>query len=108
LSELSADALVQKTTDAACASVAATLAKNPDDIPFAILYLIDSAGNLAQLEQACGVPKGIEGLTPESVDFAEGATQCFWPLAEAVRTGQSQVLSVKGLDGLRLESRSKS
>ena len=102
LSELSADALVQKTTDAACASVAATLAKNPDDIPFAILYLIDSAGNLAQLEQACGVPKGIEGLTPESVDFAEGATQCFWPLAEAVRTGQSQVLSVKGLDGLPL------
>lgn len=37
LSELSANALVQKTTDAACASVAETLEKNPHDVPFAVL-----------------------------------------------------------------------
>ena len=41
LSELSANALVQKTTDAACAWAAATLAKNPDDVPFALLYLME-------------------------------------------------------------------
>ncbi len=51
LSELSANALVQKTTDAACESVTATLTQNPDDIPFAILYLIDAEGEL-HLQQA--------------------------------------------------------
>ncbi len=42
LSELSAGALMQKTTEAACAAAAAILAKNVDDIPFAALYLLDS------------------------------------------------------------------
>ena len=41
LSELSARALIQKTTEAACASAAAILSKNPDDIPFALLYLVE-------------------------------------------------------------------
>ena len=58
LSDLSANALVQKTTDAACVAVAATLAKNPADIPFAILYLIDAEHKQARLEQTCGVPEG--------------------------------------------------
>ncbi len=55
LSELSAGALAQKTTEAACASALVTLAKNPDDIPFAILYLIDGEGENARLEQVCGL-----------------------------------------------------
>src|SRR5690349_5175264 len=42
LSELSSNALVEKTVSAACASAFKTLRKNKDDIPFAILYLIDS------------------------------------------------------------------
>ncbi|HEY3840718.1 MAG TPA: hypothetical protein VGL72_29300, partial [Bryobacteraceae bacterium] len=41
LSELAANSLVEKTTDSACATAGVTLAKNPDDIPFALLYLVN-------------------------------------------------------------------
>lgn len=58
LSALSASTLVQKTTEAACASVAATLAKNPDDIPFALLYLVDGESNRARLQQSCRLSAG--------------------------------------------------
>ena len=82
LSELSANALVQKTTEAACASVAATLAKNPSDIPFALLYLIDPETMQARLEQACGVPRDLSTATPPIIDLAaETVGKCFWPLA---------------------------
>lgn len=55
LSELAANALVQKSTDAACASSFATLARNPDDVPFALLFLLDAHGQLAFLEQSTGL-----------------------------------------------------
>ncbi|MGB8323131.1 MAG: response regulator, partial [Candidatus Acidiferrum sp.] len=44
LSELAANAVVEKSTEAACASSFATLARNPDDVPFALLYLLDEDG----------------------------------------------------------------
>ncbi len=101
LSELSANALVQKTTDAACASVAVTLSKNPADIPFAALYLIDGDGKLARLAQTCGIPRNLEGLTPDLVQLSgENCQPCLWPLAEVVKTGQSQAFSVADVDEL--------
>jgi PAS domain S-box-containing protein len=107
LSELSVNALVQKTTDAACESVAATLARSKDDIPFAVLYLIDDASSEARLEQACGLNRGIDDLAPESIplgkDLAkESASACPWPLAEVVRTGRSEVVSIQKIEGLPL------
>lgn len=82
LSELSANALLQKTTEAACVSVAATLAKNSDDIPFAVLYLIDDESKQAILAQSCGVPDGIDALTPASIELKTDAAQkCHWPIA---------------------------
>ena len=44
--------------------------KNPADIPFALLYLIDDDGKHARLEQTCGVPRDLEGLTPQSIQLA--------------------------------------
>jgi hypothetical protein len=103
LSELSANALLQKTTESACASVAATLAKNPDDIPFAVLYLVDAESKRARLEQVCGLPAGIEGLTPDSIDLTRDHDgRCLWPLAHTVKTGQSQVFYVRNIEGLPL------
>jgi PAS domain S-box-containing protein len=102
LSELSANALVQKTTDAACTSVAATLGKNPDDIPFAVLYLVDSEGKQARLEQTCGLARGIDGLTPHLVELNMADGQCLWPLAEVIKTGRTQIVSVKNVEALPL------
>ncbi len=103
LSELSAKALVQKTTEAACESAAATLSQNPDDVPFLVLYLLDAEGEL-RLEQRCGIPAGVEHLTPATVNLTRGGdSQCKWPLAAVLQSGQPQVVSLKGNeDGLPL------
>jgi len=103
LSELSANALTQKTTESACASAAATLATNTDDIPFALLYLIDRRGNRANLEQTCGVARGVEGLSPESIDLSAGSGgDCIWPVSAVVQRGQPETVSVKNAEGLPL------
>ncbi len=105
LSELAANALVQKTTEAACGSVVATLSKNPDDIPFALLYLLDPERKQARLERACGIAHVDPKLVPDSVELAvelQSGNQHLWPIAEAANTGRSQVVSVKGIDGLPL------
>ncbi len=103
LSELSSNALLQKTEEAACNSVSATLTKNPEDIPFFVLYLIDSERKQARLQQVCGLPDGISDLTPHSVDLdRESGTRPLWPLAQVVGEARSQVVSVKHVEGLPL------
>ena len=103
LSELSANALTQKTTESACASAAATFATNTDDVPFALLYLIDRDGNRANLEQVCGVARGVSGLTPQSIDLVSGrGLECIWPLAAVMQSGQPETVSVRNVDGLPL------
>jgi len=104
LSQLSAHALVQKTTAAACDSAIATLASNNDDVPFAILYLLEdrqsSAGQTARLERLCGLLDGLDDLSPLEVDLNGGEQHCLWPLAEVVKAGQGQVIAVEDEAGL--------
>ena len=100
LSELSAHALVQKTTKAACDSAMATLAANPDDVPFAILYLLDSDGQNAILEQVCGLPSASLAVAPQSLDLTQPTQDCLWPLADVVNKGLVQVVSVENVESL--------
>jgi PAS domain S-box-containing protein len=106
LSELSSHALVQKTIGDACQSAFETIAENPDDIPFAILYLVDDEGKKARLQQMCGLPKEVEVLAPDLVDLSTGENdkhkKCPWPLAEVLNASQSQAVSVKELEGVPL------
>ena len=46
LSELAARALVKSSVDEACETAMSIVAANPDDIPFALLYLVDESGQL--------------------------------------------------------------
>ena len=100
LSELSAHALVQKTTSDACLSAIATIAKNPDDIPFAILYLTESEGQQARLQQACGIEEGLRDLTPPSIAMAGAHGQsALWHLADVAKTSRSQVVPIAHVEG---------
>ena len=102
LSELSANALVQKTTDAACAWAAATLAKNPDDVPFALLYLMDG-GDKLRLQQACGLNNASGSLMPKAVDLASGSgRRSLWPFADVVKRGRSRVVPIAQIEGFPL------
>jgi PAS domain S-box-containing protein len=106
LSELSAGALTQKTTEAACASAFETLAKNPDDVPFAVLYLTDDEGKSAVLAQTCGISRDAVSLNPTKVDLSgkeqgeEESQKIFWPLAPVLQTSLAREVDVEGMPGL--------
>lgn len=103
LSELTAKSLIEKSTQGACASAFSTLAKNADDIPFAMLYLIDREGKHALLEQACGIASGVELLSPERISFSGKSSGAFsQAIIDVATTTQSRIVSVKNLEGLPL------
>ncbi|HLK66238.1 MAG TPA: ATP-binding protein [Bryobacteraceae bacterium] len=96
LSELSGNSLVERTTDAACATFASTLAKNPDDTPFALLYLVNAAGTLAVLKESVRVINP-ESLTPASIDLTQlNNGDTWWPVAQVFLSGLPQRVSVRG------------
>jgi PAS domain S-box-containing protein len=70
LSELAAKALAEKTISAACSTAASTLAKNTEDIPFAVIYLLDAAGRFAIRKQITGL-KQDHLYFPEKIDFSK-------------------------------------
>ncbi len=103
LSELTAKSLIEKSVEGACTSAFSTLAKNADDIPFAMLYLIDREGKHTFLEQRCGIASGVDSLSPERVVLSAGATGAFsQAIVEVAATSQSRTVPVKHLEGLPL------
>ncbi len=101
LSELTAKALVEKSLEAACASSFATLAKNADDIPFALLYLVDEDGRYAVLEQTAGVGFGIADISPSQIDLQEESSEPqLWRMNEVLAEGEPQTISVSHLTSL--------
>jgi signal transduction histidine kinase len=58
LQELAARTHEAPTAEAACAIAAEVLAENPDDLPFALLYLLEPDGKGAGLAGAAGIEPG--------------------------------------------------
>ncbi|GAB3553674.1 ATP-binding protein [Spirosoma fluminis] len=86
LSALALNALVEKTTRSACASVARTLRQNSDDIPFALLYLTDAGGTHLKLEEAIGLAAGDARLSPWQIPTdGSGSGPLDMPVAQAIR-----------------------
>jgi PAS domain S-box-containing protein len=79
-----------KTAEEACAIAAETLAKHPQDIPFALIYLID--GEHARLvgEAAAGMGEAISPLVVELGGSTTAATG--WPLTTAMHSETMQVI----------------
>jgi PAS domain S-box-containing protein len=80
LSELAANALAQKSAATACASAAATLAKNPDDVPFALLYLVDENGYVLK-----------ESIGPSPSEHSFDAE-----IASVIASGRPQQITLRG------------
>lgn len=99
LSELATKALAEKTTAGAYAITAQTLAKNPDDIPFALLYLVDPEGYRAFLEQIVGSFANDHVRAP-IIDLTAPADPSVFHIGEVFRTAQRQVVSVDEVPGL--------
>ncbi|MFS8478764.1 MAG: SpoIIE family protein phosphatase [Micromonosporaceae bacterium] len=75
-------------------AAAAALAGHPQDVPFAVFYLLDPDGRRAMASAAAGV-LAADSLAA-AVDLEDKAG---WPLAEVVRTGQGLVVDGWPPDG---------
>jgi signal transduction histidine kinase len=108
LRDLAARGADAQSAEEACRIAAQTLAHHPKDIPFALLYLIDSDGKHARLAATTGVkpqdrsvglsviPLGTETGTGPGAETESGTvSRQEWPLAEAQRIESIQV--VEGL-----------
>jgi hypothetical protein len=100
LSELAVNSLVDKTTAAACVSACKTLAKNPDDIPFALLYLVDAEGATAELKQVVGLPDGSPILIRMISLNDSVKNQTPFKLTEVFRTSRPGIVSLMNVDAI--------
>jgi signal transduction histidine kinase/DNA-binding response OmpR family regulator len=82
----------------ACEQAAATMAENPIDIPFALIYLVEPGGESATLMGAAGdVPPK---LRPERVRFDEPGGASSWPIASVGRSRQAVVVDAREIADL--------
>ncbi|MDQ2658442.1 MAG: GAF domain-containing sensor histidine kinase, partial [Bacteroidota bacterium] len=100
LSELSTKALIEKNTSAACASAFDTLKKNVEDIPFAILYLVDNVKMVAHLAQDTRSDMDSQPSVPSLVFLNDSQSDSLWPLSETFKTRQQKLVDLKQIDGL--------
>jgi signal transduction histidine kinase len=90
LRDLGARAGEAKSGEEACAAAAATLAGHPQDVPFALFYLVDPGKGLARLAGTAGIAAGGE-IAPEEILLGDSGGSG-WPLGEAARTEAMQVV----------------
>jgi len=105
LSELAGGAYAGEMTDAACAMVAHELAKNPDDVPFALLYIANAEGTQILLKQMIGLsgfaPPLDQIVAPRIVELTPGVSgpsNTIWPLAEVFASKAARQVDLPALD----------
>jgi signal transduction histidine kinase/DNA-binding response OmpR family regulator len=102
LSALSAGALVQKSIEAACSSIAKTLADNGDDVPFALLYLVSADRQFARLEQNVGILAEHTELVPGVVALSSHGPEQAFPIAQVLLSGERCLVPLPALGPLPL------
>ncbi|MEN3349822.1 MAG: hypothetical protein V7632_3457 [Bradyrhizobium sp.] len=101
LRELASRAAEARSVDEACARSAAALATDPQDLPFAMIYLIDPDQQVARLAAVSGIGPHHFGVKPAlALDGSEA-----WPVAEAGVSRDGVVVpDLKGLFGVDFPS----
>ena len=86
-----------KTAEGACVIAAGMLAEYPEDVPFALFYLLNDDRTRAHLAGAAGIEMGRAESPLEIAVRGERSREAIWPLAETVRSEAMQI--VEGLQG---------
>ncbi len=79
-----------RSVEEAAEAAMQVLADNSFDLPFALFYALDSAGKIATLTGAVGVPSG-QSFSPET--FSVSASAGPWPLQESLTSGVAQIVT---------------
>ncbi len=92
LRELGAQTAHAKTVDEACQISATVLANNPCDIPFALIYLLDTDRQQAQLVSTTSLAKGTP-VSPSVIELSPNdETLDCWSLNSVLASGESRVI----------------
>ncbi|MEM1391830.1 MAG: PAS domain S-box protein, partial [Cyanobacteria bacterium P01_H01_bin.150] len=92
--ELATQVIGVKSVEQACEVSAGTLANNPDDVPFALLYVLDENQTSAQLTGITGLDAGTP-ISPQQIKINSNSEICCkWALSAAIATNQSQIVEL--------------
>ena len=83
-----ADAPPSETPESTCVRAAKTLATDPADVPFALLYLVDASSSTATLAGTAGLEPGTP-LSPLSVTLGDSSP---WPFSPAEERHEPRLL----------------
>jgi PAS domain S-box-containing protein len=92
LRDLRARSSEAKTAEEVGVIAAQTIARHPEDVPFALLYLIAPDRQTAQLAGAAGMACGLPESPAEANLARDSSSGDSWPLAEAFRSETMQVV----------------
>ena len=82
-----------QSIDEACQRAARTLAENPRDLPFALIYLLDAEEPVARLGGVCGLPEN-SPVVPTNIDLKSASrSEAIWPLGDILKTGEAKLLT---------------
>lgn len=94
LSQLAENSVAAKTMDGAIDAAAKTLGRNTEDIPFALIYLLDNTGKKAEIARYIGVNEIIEKIFPRVVEFDSVDNDQAAMLTEIIKSGKIQVVDI--------------
>jgi PAS domain S-box-containing protein len=82
-----------KSAKEACEIAARMLAGNPQDLPFALMYLLDPDSKAARLAGATGLPFN-SPAAPKFIDLTlPHIEQNAWPIGRVIETGNAEVVT---------------
>jgi len=91
LRDLNRVAAEARTVKAACEVAATILAGNPGDIPFALIYLLNEEGTVAELMATTALSPD-SPAAPTAIRLGETPTATTWPLASVIESGVAQLV----------------
>jgi PAS domain S-box-containing protein len=92
LRDLSRMVVEARTAEEACEVAARTLAENPADIPFALIYLLESESQHARLVAMTGIEAG-SASAPNWIDLqASTDRSATWPLRRVLDTATAELV----------------
>ncbi|MEB3217716.1 MAG: PAS domain-containing protein [Nostocales cyanobacterium 94392] len=92
LRELATENIGVKSVEQACQTSARTLANNSDDVPFALLYLLDDTRSKARLAGIAGLDAGTPASQQEIEIDSENQICNYWKLSTVIDTNESQII----------------
>lgn len=90
LRELAANTVEAKSVAETCQIAGSTLANNPYDIPFALIYLVESNGQQARLMQSVRVDADV-AASSQQVDLTQ-QRDC-WQFTQVQQTGHARIIN---------------